>query len=53
MRFMMMTTDSSSTPPSPEMYAEMCKLIEQMTKSGVPLPLHRMPANFSSSAPRR
>ena len=38
MRFMMMTTDDSSsagTPPSPEMYAEMGKLIEEMTKAGV------------------
>ena len=38
MRFMMMTTDDSSsagTPPSPEMYAEMGKLIEEMSKAGV------------------
>ena len=38
MRFMMMTTDDASstgTPPSPEMYAEMGKLIEEMTKAGV------------------
>ena len=38
MRFMMMTTDdgsSAGTPPSPEMYAEMGKLIEEMTKAGV------------------
>ena len=38
MRFMMMTKDSGSnpgTPPSPEMYAEMGKLIEEMTRSGV------------------
>lgn len=35
MRFMMMTKDSSSTPPSPEMYAEMGKLIEEMTRRGV------------------
>ncbi len=38
MRFMMMTTEdssSASTPPSPELYAEMGKLIEEMTKAGV------------------
>ena len=38
MRFMMMTTDdsgSAGTPPSPEMYVEMGKLIEEMTKAGV------------------
>jgi hypothetical protein len=38
MRFLMMTTGDSSTapaPPSPELYAEMGKLIEEMTKSGV------------------
>jgi hypothetical protein len=35
MRFMMMTKDSSNTPPSPEMYAEMGKLIEEMTRRGV------------------
>ena len=38
MRFMMMTKDSGSnpgTPPSPEMYAEMGKLIEEMTRRGV------------------
>ena len=38
MRFMMMTTEDSSTastPPSPELYVEMGKLIEEMTKAGV------------------
>lgn len=38
MRFLMMTTNDTSvpaTPPSPEMYAAMGKLIEDMTKSGV------------------
>lgn len=38
MRFMMMTTDDASsagTPPSPEIYAEMGKLIEEMTRAGV------------------
>lgn len=38
MRFMMMTKDDAAvagTPPSPEMYAEMDKLIEEMTKAGV------------------
>jgi hypothetical protein len=38
MRFMMMTTDDASSagkPPSPEMYVEMGKLIEEMTKAGV------------------
>lgn len=37
MQFLMMTTaDASkpSTPPTPEMYAEMGKLIEQLTKEG-------------------
>jgi hypothetical protein len=38
MRFLMMTTSDQSeqgVPPSPEMYAEMGKLIEEMTKAGV------------------
>ena len=38
MRFMMMTTNDASapmTPPSPEMYVEMGKLIEEMAKAGV------------------
>ena len=38
MRFLMMTTNDQSsplTPPTPEMYAEMGKLIEEMTKAGV------------------
>jgi hypothetical protein len=37
MRFMMMTKDDAAagTPPTPEMYAEMGKLIEEMTKAGV------------------
>jgi hypothetical protein len=35
MRYMMMTRDSNNTPPSPEMYAEMGKLIEEMTRRGV------------------
>jgi len=38
MRFLMMTTNDqnkASTPPTPELYAEMGKLIEEMTKAGV------------------
>lgn len=35
MQFLMMTTDSGSTPPTPELYAAMGKLIEEMTKAGV------------------
>ena len=37
MRFLMMTTadQSQSTPPSPEMYVEMGKLIEEMSKAGI------------------
>jgi hypothetical protein len=38
MRFLMMTkgdTNTPSTPPSPELYVEMGKLIEEMTKAGV------------------
>lgn len=38
MRFLMMTTTDQSTPsapPTPELYAEMGKLIEEMTKAGV------------------
>jgi hypothetical protein len=38
MRFMMMSRDNASqmgTPPSPEFYAEMGKLLEEMTKAGV------------------
>ncbi len=38
MRFLWMTTgdtNTPSTPPSPEIYAEMDKLIEEMTKAGV------------------
>lgn len=38
MQFLMMTTDDASragTPPSPELYAEMGKLIEEMTRAGV------------------
>ena len=38
MRFLMMTTSDNSTPstpPTPEVYAEMGKLIEEMTKAGV------------------
>ena len=38
MRFLMMTTNDSSqpsTPPSPEMYAAMGKLLEEMTRAGV------------------
>ncbi len=38
MRFLMMTTDDASkagTPPSPELYAEMGKLIQEMTQAGV------------------
>jgi hypothetical protein len=38
MRFLMMTTGDESkagAPPSPELYAEMGKLIEEMTKAGV------------------
>jgi hypothetical protein len=38
MRFLMMTTSDQSqqsAPPTPEMYAEMGKLIEEMTKAGV------------------
>jgi hypothetical protein len=48
MRFMMMTTDDASstgTPPSPEMYAEMGKLIEEMTKAGVLLATGGLSAN--------
>ncbi len=40
MRFMMMTKNDASmamTPPNPEMYAAMEKLIEEMTKAGVVL----------------
>ena len=35
MRFLMMTTNDATTPlppPTPELYAEMGKLIEEMTK---------------------
>ena len=38
MRFLMMTTndpDLPTAPPSPDMYAAMGKLIEEMTKAGV------------------
>src|SRR5690349_5011879 len=38
MRFMMMTTNDPSvptTPPTPEMYVAMGKLIEEMSKAGV------------------
>ena len=38
MRYMMMTTSDASaagTPPNPELYAAMGKLIEEMTKAGV------------------
>ena len=38
MRYMMMTKDDASTagtPPSPELYAAMGKLIEEMSKAGV------------------
>ncbi len=38
MRYMMMTKDDASVkaaPPSPEMFVQMGKLIEEMTKSGV------------------
>lgn len=38
MRFMMMTTNDPNepmSPPTPEMYAEMGKLIEEMAKAGV------------------
>lgn len=35
MQFLMMTTDSGSTPPTPELYAAMGKLIEEMTRAGV------------------
>lgn len=38
MRFMLMTSNDPKvemTPPSPEMYAEMGKLIEEMTRAGV------------------
>ncbi len=38
MQFLMMTTGDPSTtgaPPSPELYMEMGKLIEEMTKAGV------------------
>ena len=38
MRFLLMTTNDQSTPsapPTPELYAEMGKLIEEMTKAGV------------------
>ncbi len=38
MQFLMMTTSdpsTPSTPPSPEMYMEMGKLIEEMSKAGV------------------
>jgi hypothetical protein len=48
MRFMMMTTEDSSsagTPPSPEMYAEMGKLIEEMTKAGLLLATGGLSAN--------
>ena len=51
MRFMMMTTNDPNepmSPPNPEMYAEMGKLIEEMSKAGVllatgglsPTPIH-------------
>jgi hypothetical protein len=38
MRFMMMTKEdpgTPATPPTPELYAEMGKLIEEMSKAGV------------------
>lgn len=37
MRFLMMTTNNGkpSAPPTPEMYAEMGKMIDELTKSGV------------------
>ncbi len=38
MQFLMMTTGDTSTtgnPPTPEVYAEMDKLIEEMSKAGV------------------
>ncbi len=38
MRFLMMTTGDASAagaPPSPELYAEMGKLIDEMTRAGV------------------
>ena len=51
MRFMMMTTESSA--PSPELYIEMGKLIEEMTKAGVLLAtggLSPTPTRIKSSA---
>lgn len=35
MQFLMMTTDTGSAPPTPELYAAMGKLIEEMSKAGV------------------
>jgi hypothetical protein len=40
MRFLMMTTNDPSAPPAPptpELYAEMGKLVEELTKAGVVL----------------
>ena len=48
MRFLMMTTndqENPSAPPTPEMYAEMGKLIEEMTKAGVLLATGGLDAN--------
>ena len=56
MRFMMMTkgdASSAGAPPTPEMYAEMGKLIEEMTKAGVLLAtggLAPNPTRLKSSA---
>jgi len=56
MRFMMMTTNDPNepmTPPDPEMYAEMGKLIEEMTKADVLLAtggLSPTPIRVKSSA---
>ena len=48
MRYMMMTRNDPSvpaTPPSPEMYAAMGKLIEEMSKAGVLLATGGLSAN--------
>lgn len=56
MRFLMMTTnnpDEPLSPPTPEMYAEMGKLIEEMSKAGVLLAtggLEPTPTRVKSSA---
>ena len=55
MRFMLMTSNDPSvemTPPNPEMYAEMGKLIEEMTRAGVLLAtggLEQTPTRVKSS----